>query len=145
MKLKRLKQMVPVMGLSAYLALGVVSANAMSPEMRKEANKEWRAELHTVKKATNPAVMNGEISSISGTTLMIVKEGKTYTVNVDASTVFIRKFGGQASIAEFSIGDMVNVRGAFSNDAKTVVNAKLIRDTSIYKRQANISGVWNSK
>lgn len=140
MKLRNLKHVAPVVGLAGYLALGVVSTNAISPEMRREAAREWKTEVKVVKKANKPILMNADISSVSGSTIMATRDGKTYTINTSANTLFARKFGGKSSISEFAVGDKVNVRGVAADDTGLVINATYIKDISIFKRQAAFSG-----
>ncbi len=97
----------------------------------------------------------GDLTAINGTTLTVSKDGKTYSVNTDSKTQFRRHFWGKSSLSEFSVGDKVNVIGRFTDDAKTTIQAVLVRDISIQKRNgvffgavATISGntiVLNSK
>lgn len=83
--------------------------------------------------AIGTGVVSAKTSSIPGT-LMVTKDGKTYTVNVDANTQLRRRFWGKATWEEISLGDTVNVIGQWADDAHTTVNAKLVRDASIQKR-----------
>ena len=85
-------------------------------------------------------IIGGEITSISGTSLNIGKDGKTYTVNTDSNTHFQRHYWGKSSLAEFSVGNKVNVQGKFTDDAKTTILARLIRNLSIMKRHGVFLG-----
>lgn len=81
------------------------------------------------------AIGSGIITEISGTTLKVKdKDGKVVTVLTDDKTQFRRKFWGKGSLAEMSVGDTVNVIGLWTDDTKTTIQARLIRDTSIQKR-----------
>ncbi len=84
------------------------------------------------------ALGTGVIKSKSGNavpaTLVVTKDGKDYTVNVDDKTQLRRRFWGKATLAEMSVGDTVNVIGLWTDDTKTTIQAKLIRDASIEKR-----------
>lgn len=112
-------------------------------ELRAE-RKEMKEEIKTMKKEWGQAIMNGKIEGISGSVLTVSKDGKTYTVNTDEKTMYTRKFGGKATLGEFSTGDMVNVRGSFTDETKTTVLAKYIRDISIQKRWGSFEGTVKS-
>lgn len=96
------------------------------------------------------AILGGTLSAKSGTTLTVTKDGKTYTVNTDNTTQLRRRFWGKATLDEMQVGDSVNVHGKWSDEAKTTIAAKLIRDVSIQKRfgvffgtvQSLTSGGW---
>lgn len=85
------------------------------------------------------AIGSGTLKSISATSVPAIlvvsgKDGKQYSVNVDANTQLRRRFGGKATLAEFAVGDTLNVIGKWADDGKTTVEAKLVRDESIQKR-----------
>lgn len=84
------------------------------------------------------AIGSGTLKSKSGNTvpatLVVTREGKDYTVNVDANTQLRRRFWGKATLAEMSVGDTLNVIGQWTDDTHTAINAKLVRDASIQKR-----------
>lgn len=86
-----------------------------------------------------------KVDSISGTTLTVSKDGKTYTINTDASTKFRRLFWGKSSLSEISVGDNLNVWGKWTDDAQTTILARMIRDTSIMKRFGVFIGTVKSK
>jgi len=90
-------------------------------------------------------IIGGEITAISGTTLTVSKDGKSYTVNTDSSTHFQRHFWGGSSLAEFSVGNKVNIHGKFTDDAKTTILARLIRNLSIMKRHGVFHGDVTAK
>jgi hypothetical protein len=81
---------------------------------------------------------NGKITAISGTTLTVEKDGKSYTVLTGTfdtcTTAFKRRFWGNSSLSEYTVGDMVNVVGKFQDEGKTTIEACVIRDISIQKR-----------
>ncbi len=81
------------------------------------------------------AIGSGTVTAISGTTLTVkTKDGKTITVLTDSTTQFRRRFWGKSSLSEMSVGDMVNVIGQWTDDTKTTIQARLVRDLSIQKR-----------
>lgn len=72
-------------------------------------------------------------------------DGKTYTINVNDKTKYIRKFGGKSSFSELNEGDTVNVFGKFTDNAQLIIDAKVIRDLSIEKRWGVFFGVVKTK
>lgn len=94
------------------------------------------------------ALGTGTLKSKTGdsipATLMVTKDGKDYTVNIDASTQLRRRFWGKATLVEFAVGDTINVIGQWANDDHTTVNAKLVRDASIQKRFGVFFGTISS-
>ena len=117
---------------------------------RKELKNEFKEEVKGLrdefkKKLENfriqvAKIIGGEITAISGTSLTVNKDAKTYTVNTDANTHFQRHYWGKSSLAEFSVGNKVNVRGKFTDEAKTTILAHLIRNLSIMKRHGVFLG-----
>lgn len=81
---------------------------------------------------------SGKLTAISDTTLTVEKNGKSYTVLTGTfekcTTQFRRRFWGSSSLAEFTVGDSVNVAGRFQDEAKTTIEACVVRDVSIQKR-----------
>ena len=90
-------------------------------------------------------IAGGEITAISGTTLTVSKDGKIYTVNTDSNTHFQRHYWGKSSLDEFSVGNKVNVRGKFTDEAKTTILARMIRNLSIMKRHGVFHGDVTAK
>jgi len=90
-------------------------------------------------------IEKGEVTAISGSSLTVTKEGVTYTVNTDSSTIFRRRFGGKSQLSEISANDTVNVLGKWQNEEKTQVLATHIRDLSIQKRHAVFFGTVRTK
>lgn len=91
------------------------------------------------------AVGSGELTAINETTLTVTKESKNYTVLTDGNTKFRRKFWGESSLAELTVGDKLNIIGTWDDEAKTTIKAKLVRDLSIQKRHGVFFGTINSK
>jgi hypothetical protein len=94
------------------------------------------------------AIVRGEITAIADTTLTVEKDDTSYTVLTGAfdgcTTRFIRKYWGSSTIAELSVGDIVNVYGKWQDEAHTTIEACLIRDLSIQKRHAVFVGFVES-
>jgi hypothetical protein len=79
-------------------------------------------------------VVNAVLNNITGQTLTITKDNKTYTVTITANTKLRRRFWGKAQLTEFSVGDTLAVYGKWTSEEKTSLEANLIRNSSIQKR-----------
>lgn len=112
-------------------------------EEHKEASKPGLLN-RLFNRANRVVIVSGKVTSISGTTLSVEKDSKTYTVNTDNNTQFRRKFWGKSSLDEFSVGNTVNVIGHWTDDAHTTVLAKQVRNLSIQKRFGVFFGVVKS-
>ena len=77
---------------------------------------------------------NAKITAKTDATLTVEKDGKSYAVVFDDKTQLRRRFWGKSSLSEFSIGNIVNVVGRWTDDSKTTINAKVLRNISIQKR-----------
>lgn len=150
--MKKTTLFLPALGvMTVYMAMGPVrmtlakeNNNSNGKSWKNEMRKELRKENQNVMKTYKPALMEAKLDSISGTTLMVSKDSKSYSVNTDSNTVFVKKMGGVAKLTDFQVGDILNIRGTFVDDAKTTVMAKYIRDVSIFKRQAAFEGIIKS-
>ncbi len=112
-------------------------------EERKEATKQGLLN-RLFNRGNRVTIINGKVTIISGTTLTVEKDGKTFTVNTDSNTQFRRKFWGSSSLDEFSVGNMVNVIGHWTDDSRTTVLAKHVRNLSIQKRFGVFFGIVKS-
>jgi hypothetical protein len=90
-------------------------------------------------------INQGQLQSIDGTTLMVIKDNVTYKILTDDKTQLRRKFWGKSEISEFSSGDLLNVIGTWTDDTKTSVQAIMIKDTSIQMRHGVFFGTITSK
>lgn len=122
-------------------------------QIRQEVQEQVKNRLEELKDKLNWLLPFGfnqvELKVISGTTipadLTVSKGDKTYTVKVMAKTVLLRKFGGKSDLTEFSVGDILSVRGKWTDEAKTILEARVIRDLSIQKRKGTFWGTIKSK
>ena len=80
------------------------------------------------------AVGKGTVSAIADNNLTITKDGKTYTVNTYEQTKFRRKYWGKSDISEINVGDTLNIIGKWQDEAKTTIQALLVRNLSIQMR-----------
>jgi hypothetical protein len=83
---------------------------------------------------------NVKVTAKDSTSITVDNGGTSVKVDVASNTHFRRKFWGTSDINEISIGDNVNVIGRWVNEGKTEINAVLIRDLSIQKRQGTFFG-----
>ncbi len=114
--------------------IALVMASSSGARVREEIkNKFPRAVIGT-----------GILKSIDGANLMINKDGKTHTVQTGkfekCTTRIVRRFGGESSLSELTIGDEIAVAGRFTDDAKTTIQACVVRDLSIQKRFGTFVG-----
>ena len=89
-------------------------------------------------------IVGGELTAIDGKTLTVSKDGTDYSVTVTDKTKLRRRFWGKAELGEFSVNDQISVYGKWTNEAKTAIEATLIRNLSIQKRRGTFFGVISS-
>src|SRR3989339_1782907 len=80
------------------------------------------------------ARVKGEVTVIGENSFTMSSEDGTFQVNITDKTKILRKFGGKSSLAELSVGDEVMVFGKFTDDTKSIIDAKTIKNNSIQKR-----------
>lgn len=80
------------------------------------------------------ARVKGKVTMIGASDFSIDGEDGTFKVNITDKTKILRKFGGKSSLGELSVGDEVMVFGKFTDDTKSVIDAKTIKNNSIQKR-----------
>jgi len=124
-------------------------------EQRKEAVEELKEKkknlMEQIKEKISKTLLfgariNGELTAINGNTLMVKKEdGNSYTINVTTDTQLRRRFGGKGELAEFAVGNKVNVVGKWTDENKTSINAKLVRNISVQKLFAAFIGKVTTK
>jgi hypothetical protein len=90
------------------------------------------------------AMANGKVTVKDGTTITITKDTKTYSIQTDDKTQFRRLFWGKSSFDEIQVGDTIQVFGKWTDEAKTIILARSIRDVSIQKRFGVFFGVVQS-
>ncbi len=92
------------------------------------------AELKNFLGGGRAAIGSGTITAKTDTTLTVEKDGKSYLVNLGDKTQIRRRFWGKSDLSEFSVGNVVNVIGLWTDDTHTAINATLVRNVSIQKR-----------
>lgn len=91
-------------------------------------------------KAQLAHVTGGTVGAVGSNTLTVSHEGESITVNILPTTKLRRKFWGNAALTEISVGDKINVWGSFKDEAQTIIDARMVRDTSIQKRNGVFIG-----
>ncbi len=72
---------------------------------------------------------SGSLTAINNQVLTVNASGTIYSVDVSSST-FVRRFGGQSSLHEFLVGDVVTVKGT-RDGSSTMVKAVQVMNQSI--------------
>ncbi len=94
--------------------------------------------------STSAITVTGTLTAMSGTsvpaTITLTSGATIYTVNVDATTVLVRKYNGPADLSEFLIGDTLQVRGTLSSDAVNTITPKTIKDLSVQRAGGTFIG-----
>ncbi len=109
-------------------------------DVRKDF-KDKRASEEAKRKLNKPGHLIGaEITAINGSSFTVNKDGKTYTINTSSQTKFLRHFWGKSGVGEFSVGNKINAWGKWTDEAKTTLDASMIRNLSIMKRRGVFLG-----
>ncbi len=90
-----------------------------------------------------------KIASVGSSSLVVTQTWGSYVatwnVIVDPSTELLRRYDGASSLAEFTVGDYVAVKGSLDGVGATPsVRATIVRDYSIQKKNASFSGTVSS-
>jgi hypothetical protein len=80
------------------------------------------------------ARVKGNITVIGENNFTISSEDGAFQVNITDKTKILRKFGGKSTFGELSAGDEVMVFGKFTDDTKSIIDAKTVKNNSIQKR-----------
>lgn len=103
-------------------------------ELFQELKERAKNALQTFVNDGKAIIIGGTITAKTDTTLTVTKDGKSYAIQLSDNVHLRRRFWGKSSLTEFSVGNTVNVYGAWTDETKTSINAKLIRNISIQKR-----------
>jgi hypothetical protein len=138
---------IGVIFMSAYLLTGKVEAIVLKPTknaIKEEIKDQISTKPGVLKKVkmmgTKVTIGSGKILSKGTSTLTVEKDTKPYTVNIDSRTQLRRRFWGKATLDEMQPGDNVNVIGKWADEAQTSIQALLVRDASIQKRNGVFFG-----
>lgn len=80
------------------------------------------------------ARLKGKITTVGSASFSMTNEDGTFQINVTEKTNLLQKFGGKSTLGEYSVGDEVVVFGKFTDDTKTTIDAKIVKNNSIQKR-----------
>jgi hypothetical protein len=148
------KIFLSTVGLIVTLAINPVSAFAQT----NTANQQNLAFMQNVDsqlksfESQNPQYVSRAgivITGINGSTITGTQTNKkkgttvSYTINA-GSAIVVRKFWGQSSLSQVSIGDRIRVIGTWTDSSKTAINAFLVRDMSIQDRSDRFGGTVSS-
>ena len=158
-----MKKQLVVLAFSTVLFLNPLVVTAQTKSQiratlrveKKEIRQDFKEKMQDLKeqfkekfqnfKSQVAKLVGAEITAVAENSLTVTKEGKTYSINTDSNTHIQRHYWGKSSLSEFSVGNQVNVHGKFTDDAKTTILAKLIRNLSIMKRHGVFFGDVKTK
>lgn len=105
-------------------------------QVRNEVRQEKQGLLQNIQnlKLMFGRLFNATVTVISGNTLSVTANGKSYTILTDVTTIFRRHFWGKSSLSEIMVNDKLNIWGKYTDDTKTIIQAHMIRDISVMKR-----------
>lgn len=99
------------------------------------------------KKGVDKATITEITSTTLPTTIKVIKESETITLNITDKTIILRKFGGKSNLSEIHIGDIVSARGTWMKVEDTVediLDVRVLRGISIQKRFGTFWGKIDS-
>lgn len=148
-----IKSLITTVGLVASLAITPPAAFAqtVTPAPVNQQNLSFMQNLYTQLKnfesQNSQYVRRGGIviTAINGSTITATQTNKktnttkTYTVNA-GSAIVVRRFWGQSSLSQVSVGDRIRVIGTWTDSTKTTINAFLVRDMSIQEKADTFGG-----
>jgi len=86
------------------------------------------------------ARVKGNIAVIGSGNFTMSSEDGTFQVNIIGSTQLLRRFGGKSTLTEYSVGNEVIVFGKFTDESKSTIDAKIVKNNSIQKRRGTFFG-----
>jgi hypothetical protein len=156
--------------LSPTLATPAMAVKPAPVQERKEAREEVRVQIQTLEKEEKEArkdlrerfqekkdalwaklremfpkilpagINDGEVTEVSGNTLMVKHDGKSITLKVTDKTQILKKYGGKIALSEIKVGHIVSARGTWQDDTKAVLDVRVLRDLSLERRPATFWG-----
>ena len=126
-----MKKSIALMSVFAFLASALPAlADTTSTAMKQEL---------TINNA-GTSMLTGTLKSMSPTSFTVTSWGGDWMINVPATTKLMRKYSGTSSMAEFTVGDMVQVKGKVDAAAPWTIDAQTVQDNSIQTLNASFSG-----
>jgi hypothetical protein len=129
-----------------YLSLGHETALGANPNPARGARSLNPPDLQNINiKIKAARLVQAEVKELSGTKIIVSKEGKTYTINTNDKTQFRRRFWGKSSFSEISVGHQLTIWGKWADEGQTTINAVSVRDLSVQARNSNFFGRVKTK
>lgn len=148
------KYILGAMALALVMSLGLAHS-AFADNDHDQQNREARRagttlEIHVTdsgKVLVRGAKVTGVTGSVVTATTAWGNAVATWTVNTGSTTQLVRRYGGaMTSLSEITIGDFVSFSGTIATGATSpfVVDAKVLKDWSIQKKNATFEGTITS-
>lgn len=126
-----------------FLAVFLLTTTSLVRAEESSDNKPDRiGKLSKLFKRKQIFLHKATIKAIDGNNLTVVSKDKIYTVIVTGQTSLRRKFGSTAKLTEFAVGNILQVQG--NKTAETTIEARLIRNLSIQKKNGTFVGTIES-
>lgn len=126
--------------LYGFAFLGLLTLNVRGEPFTKNASPEGikvreRIEQKVDQKRDTVAILKEvKVTAKDAASVTVDNNGTSVKVNVMSSTQFRRKFWGKSDLDEISVNDLISVIGKWTDDTKTTIDARLIRNLSVQKR-----------
>lgn len=85
------------------------------------------------------AKLKGSIQSLGTNEMTITAQNITYTVSINSRTKLVKRYGGKITFPQYKVGDEVIVVGQFSNEEKTALTARVLRNMRLRSHRATIT------
>lgn len=131
-------------GASSLSFVPLTFAQTPTLTTRQEIRQEIKILKETLRGKT-VRLGRATITAIGSSSITVTSNSKTYTVNITSTTNLRRHYFGRATLTEFSVNDLVDIVGLYTDDTGTTVNARLIRNVSIMKRRGVFFGTVSAK
>ncbi len=95
-------------------------------------------------------VRGAKVTGVSGTVVSAYTTWGSVTlnwsVNSDAGSKVVRRYGGVSSVSEIAVGDFISFHGNIvtTSSSPIMVNADVLKDWSIQKKNSSMSGIVKS-
>lgn len=122
------------------IIVGLTKVQPLSAALYAAPNRPATPSGETVKPKVLVAKLSGLLTKINANNIVV----GTTTVNISTTTRLLRKYSAVSKLSEFTVGDQINVIGAWTDTNKTAINARVVRDVSIQKRRGVFVGVVSS-
>ena len=143
---------------SLSLILAVATVGSIAFAKSNENDHKDKNDAHSVGSTLevhigddgNVLVRGAKVTAINGSAITATtawgSASLTWTVNTNASTNLVRRFGGDfTSLSEIATGDLISFTGPLNTTAgQLTVTAKTLKDWSIQQARANFKGTVSS-